>query len=225
MYRFMVLAFALLPAGCATIAKGTTQTVADTPGATCTIMMQNGPQLPGVLRRKMDLVSFVECSNQKRSLSALFQLLVDCATEQGFSEVAYGALTHDEPVHLPEHRPPAVAVNFPPEWCDRYFERKYHEIDPVVRRTPTFSGPFFVGSTRRAMPPAGQRAVGLGGRARGRSEAWHQRAAVWAVRARFRYVVCVEVRRCRPSQSNEPSQRAGMAVSHRFCRYRPASEA
>jgi ABC-type dipeptide/oligopeptide/nickel transport system ATPase subunit len=50
---------------------------------------------------------------------------------------------HDEPVHLPEHRPPAVAVNFPPEWCDRYFERKYHEIDPVVSRTPTFSGPFF----------------------------------------------------------------------------------
>jgi hypothetical protein len=41
----------------------------------------------------MDLVSFVECSNQKRSLSALFQLLVDCATEQGFSEVADGALT------------------------------------------------------------------------------------------------------------------------------------
>jgi DNA-binding CsgD family transcriptional regulator len=90
----------------------------------------------------MDVFSFIECSNQTRSLSALFELLVNCATEEGFSEVAYGALTYEEPVHLPEHSPPAVAMNYPPEWCDRYFERKYHEIDPVVRRTPAFSRPF-----------------------------------------------------------------------------------
>ena len=90
----------------------------------------------------MDLFSFIECSNRTRSLSALFELLVNCATDEGFSEVAYGALTYAEPVHLPEHLPPAVAMNFPPQWCDRYFERKYYEIDPVVRRTATFSGPF-----------------------------------------------------------------------------------
>jgi DNA-binding CsgD family transcriptional regulator len=90
----------------------------------------------------MDLFSFIECSNQTRSLAALFELLVSCATEEGFSEVAYGALTYDESVHLPAHPPPAVAMNFPQEWCDRYFERKYEQIDPVVRRAPTFSGPF-----------------------------------------------------------------------------------
>jgi DNA-binding CsgD family transcriptional regulator len=90
----------------------------------------------------MDLFSFIECSNQSRSLTALFELLVNCATQEGFSEIAYGALTYDEPVRLPEHQPPAVAVNFPSSWCDRYFERKYYEIDPVVRRTPTLLGPF-----------------------------------------------------------------------------------
>jgi LuxR family quorum-sensing system transcriptional regulator CciR len=90
----------------------------------------------------MDLFSFVECSNRARSLSALFELLVNCATVEGFDQVAYGALTHAESVRLPAHPPPAVAVNFPREWCDRYFERKYHEIDPVVRRAATFSGPF-----------------------------------------------------------------------------------
>jgi hypothetical protein len=47
-----------------------------------------------------------------------------------------------EPVRLPEYLPPAVAVNFPRDWCDRYFERKYCLIDPVVLRTPTLSGPF-----------------------------------------------------------------------------------
>jgi DNA-binding CsgD family transcriptional regulator len=90
----------------------------------------------------MNLFSFIECSNQTRSLSALFELLVSCATEEGFTEVAYGALTHAEAVRLPAHPPPAVAMNFPQEWCDHYFERKYYEIDPVVRRAAAFSGPF-----------------------------------------------------------------------------------
>lgn len=90
----------------------------------------------------MDLFSFVECSNQSRSLSALFELLVCCASEEGFSEVAYGAITYAESVHLPAHSPPAVAVNYPQEWRDRYFERNYQKIDPVVRRASTFPGPF-----------------------------------------------------------------------------------
>jgi LuxR family quorum-sensing system transcriptional regulator CciR len=90
----------------------------------------------------MDLFSFVECSNRTRSLTTLFELLVNCAIDEGFSEVAYGALTYTEPVHLSGHAPPAVATNFPPQWRNRYFERRYYEIDPVVRRTPTFSGPF-----------------------------------------------------------------------------------
>jgi hypothetical protein len=48
MRRFRILAFAFLLVGCATITKGTTQTVAiDTPGvpgATCTIQTQSGPR-------------------------------------------------------------------------------------------------------------------------------------------------------------------------------------
>jgi hypothetical protein len=49
MRGFVVLACAFLLFGCATITKGTTQTVAvDTPGvpgATCTIQTQNGPRV------------------------------------------------------------------------------------------------------------------------------------------------------------------------------------
>ena len=48
MRKFVVLAFALVLVGCATITKGTTQTIAiDTPGvpgATCTIQTQSGPR-------------------------------------------------------------------------------------------------------------------------------------------------------------------------------------
>jgi len=90
----------------------------------------------------MDLFSFIDCANRTQSLSALFELLVNCAADEGFGEVAYGALTYDEPVRLPGHPMPAIASNFPAHWRDRYFERKYYEVDPVVRRTPTFSKPF-----------------------------------------------------------------------------------
>jgi LuxR family quorum-sensing system transcriptional regulator CciR len=91
---------------------------------------------------EMDLFSFIDCSNRSQSLSELFQLLVTCATEEGFGAVAYGALTHDEAIRLPEHQMPAIATNYPRHWCERYFERKYDEVDPVVRRTPMLSTPF-----------------------------------------------------------------------------------
>jgi DNA-binding CsgD family transcriptional regulator len=93
-------------------------------------------------RRYMDLFSFIECANRTRSLTALFNLLVSCASQEGFTEIAYGALTYAEPVRLPNYQPPAIVVNFPASWCDRYFDQKYYEIDPVVRRTPTLLHPF-----------------------------------------------------------------------------------
>jgi DNA-binding CsgD family transcriptional regulator len=90
----------------------------------------------------MDIFSFIECANRTRSLTALFDLLVSCAGREGFTEIAYGALTYREPVRQPEYQPPAIAVNYPANWCERYFERKYYEIDPVVRRAPTLLRPF-----------------------------------------------------------------------------------
>lgn len=93
-------------------------------------------------RQKMDLFSFTECATRTQCLRSLFELLVSCASDEGFSEVSYGALNFAEPLRLPEYPPPAVAVKWPPEWCERYFKRKYHKIDPVVRRTPTLSRPF-----------------------------------------------------------------------------------
>lgn len=103
----------------------------------------------------MDLFSFIESANRTRSLTALFDLLVSCAIQEGFTEIAYGALTYAEPVRLPEYQPPAIAVNFPASWCERYFERKYYEVDPVVRRAPTLLRPFMwdqLGDQRQLQP-------------------------------------------------------------------------
>ncbi|WP_315773499.1 MULTISPECIES: LuxR family transcriptional regulator [unclassified Bradyrhizobium] len=90
----------------------------------------------------MDLFSFIDCANRTQSLSDLFDLLVGSAADEGFGQVAYGALNYEESVRLPEHPMPAIALNFPLDWRKHYFERKYHEIDPVVRRTAIHSRPF-----------------------------------------------------------------------------------
>ncbi|NPU13408.1 LuxR family transcriptional regulator [Bradyrhizobium sp. 83002] len=90
----------------------------------------------------MDLFSFIDCANRTQSLSDLFDLLVGSAADQGFGEVAYGALNYEETVRLPEHPMPAIALNFPLDWRKHYFERKYYNIDPVVRRTASHTRPF-----------------------------------------------------------------------------------
>jgi DNA-binding CsgD family transcriptional regulator len=90
----------------------------------------------------MELFEFVECSNRTQSLSELFKLLVAAADKEGFGLVAYGALNYHEPLHLPDLRAPAVAINFPDHWKDYYFERNYHQIDPVVTLTPCIQRPF-----------------------------------------------------------------------------------
>lgn len=76
MCKYAVLAFAILLAGCATITKGTTQTVAvDTPGvpgATCTIQTQSGPRglvTPGsVVLDKGSAALPIQCTKECYSL-------------------------------------------------------------------------------------------------------------------------------------------------------------
>ena len=173
----------------------------------------------------MDIFSFIECSNQTRSLSALFELLVNCAAEEGFNEVAYGAITYAESVRLPAHLPPAVAMNFPREWSDRYFERKYYQIDPVVRRAPTFSGPFVWDQlVDRCHLQSGEQLVLAEGREAGLKHGVSVplfgplgRVSVVSFASRFDDVDPLH----RMSHLNI----ACLAVSHRVCGDRPASGA
>ena len=97
----------------------------------------------------MEIFDFVECTNRTKSLPDLFELLVVAADKEGFDQVAYGALTYHEPLHLDGHAAPAVAMNFPSEWTDHYFERKYHRIDPVVVLTPCIARPFLWSSLQQ----------------------------------------------------------------------------
>ncbi|WP_245326616.1 helix-turn-helix transcriptional regulator [Bradyrhizobium sacchari] len=89
-----------------------------------------------------DLFSFVQCATQTKSIKALFELLVNYASNEGFDKVAYGALTCPNERRLPAYLPPPPTINFPSDWCQRYAEQAYRAIDPVVRRTATLLRPF-----------------------------------------------------------------------------------
>ncbi|WP_456651338.1 autoinducer binding domain-containing protein [Bradyrhizobium sp. LM2.3] len=142
----------------------------------------------------MDLFCLIECAKQSRSPELLFDLLVSCSSEQGFSQVAYGALTDAEPTRRPEYLPAAVTVNVPSAWCERYAERRYNAIDPVIRRTTMQSAPFLMGSTRSQISIATRRNACVERGQRGRSEARRNRTTAWTICR----ILCIQVRRCRP---------------------------
>lgn len=90
----------------------------------------------------MDIADFVERSSQAKSPQDLFCLLVEAARDDGFDQVAYGALTYKEPFQLGDHPQPAIALNYPDQWREHYVRKRYFEIDPVVTLTPYMAGPF-----------------------------------------------------------------------------------
>jgi DNA-binding CsgD family transcriptional regulator len=75
----------------------------------------------------MQICDFIDSSERTRNLQELFDLLVRAAGDVGFDQVAYG---------------PAVALNYPAAWQERYFARRYHEFDPVVTHARYIPRPF-----------------------------------------------------------------------------------
>jgi DNA-binding CsgD family transcriptional regulator len=89
----------------------------------------------------MYIADFIERSSGIASPQELFQLLVEAARDEGYDQLAYGALTYREP-QLAEHPSPAIALNYSEQWQSRYAERRYNEVDPVVAFTPRIARPF-----------------------------------------------------------------------------------
>jgi DNA-binding CsgD family transcriptional regulator len=89
----------------------------------------------------MYIADFIERSSGIASPQELFELLVEAARDEGYDQLAYGALTYREP-QLAEHPSPAIALNYSEQWQSRYAERRYNEVDPVVAFTPRIARPF-----------------------------------------------------------------------------------
>jgi LuxR family quorum-sensing system transcriptional regulator CciR len=90
----------------------------------------------------MRISEFIEESYQVASTSDLFDLLVRAAAERGFDRLAYGTLKGGLSSRSGEDRAPALALNYPNDWIEHYFDHGYQTADPVIRYTPVMSATY-----------------------------------------------------------------------------------
>ncbi|MER9895813.1 LuxR family transcriptional regulator [Mesorhizobium sp. M0119] len=72
----------------------------------------------------------------------LFDLLSDFALNFDCPWVSYGSLAPDQKGLRTVRRDPAVMLNYPNEWRERYFEMGYDRIDPTIKRSRTRANAF-----------------------------------------------------------------------------------
>ncbi|MER9402279.1 LuxR family transcriptional regulator [Mesorhizobium sp. M0615] len=79
--------------------------------------------------RFLDQTNGIARSQQLFDLLSAFALNFDCPW------IAYRSLTPEPGILKPVRRDPAVMLNYPVEWQDRYFEMSYDRIDPIIIKT------------------------------------------------------------------------------------------
>ncbi|MER8516377.1 LuxR family transcriptional regulator [Mesorhizobium sp. M1060] len=77
--------------------------------------------------RFLDQTDGVGKSEQLFDLLSAFALNFDCPW------IAYGSLAPDQKGLKPARSDPAVMLNYPDEWQERYFEMSYDRMDPIVK--------------------------------------------------------------------------------------------
>ncbi|WP_246094097.1 MULTISPECIES: LuxR family transcriptional regulator [Mesorhizobium] len=88
------------------------------------------------LGRFLDHTDGVSQSEQLFDLLSAFALNFDCPW------IAYGSLTPDQRFLKPVQRGPAVLLNYPEEWQERYFKMGYDRIDPIIKTSRKRAGAF-----------------------------------------------------------------------------------
>ncbi|MGX7877107.1 autoinducer binding domain-containing protein [Mesorhizobium sp. ORM6] len=86
--------------------------------------------------RFLDEVDGAAHAEQLFDLLSAFALNCDCPW------IAYGCLTPDQNFFKPGRRYPAVMLNYPHEWQERYFEMGYDKIDPIIKTSRKRAGAF-----------------------------------------------------------------------------------
>lgn len=86
--------------------------------------------------RFLDHTDGVAQSNQLFDLLSAFALNFDCPW------IAYDSLTPDQSSLKSVRRDPAVLLNYPDEWQERYLKMGYDRIDPIIRASRKRAGAF-----------------------------------------------------------------------------------
>ena len=90
----------------------------------------------------MRISEFIQRSGAARCARDLFALTEHAAGELGFDRIAYGALAGRELYGQSDTPPPAVLLNYPWDWQERYFKRGYQNVDPVVLYSASIAVPY-----------------------------------------------------------------------------------
>jgi LuxR family quorum-sensing system transcriptional regulator CciR len=91
----------------------------------------------------MRISEFIEQSNAAKTPEAVFELFRLAVFELGFERIAFCAATFAAQEALARgNLRPVVALNYPDDWVNHYFEKRYQEIDPVFLLTPSKGAPF-----------------------------------------------------------------------------------
>ncbi len=90
--------------------------------------------------RLLDFIEQTNCAATPGELTALFKTAI---SDRGYNRFAYGALTnYSQYKFKTPFQPPAVILEYPPDWVEYYFDKGYENIDPIISRTPVMRWPF-----------------------------------------------------------------------------------
>ncbi|WP_287308249.1 LuxR family transcriptional regulator [Mesorhizobium sp.] len=84
----------------------------------------------------LDQIDGATQSEQLFELLSAFALNFDCPW------TAYGLLASDQKFFKPVRRYPAVMLNYPEAWQERYIEMGYDKIDPIIKTSRKRAGAF-----------------------------------------------------------------------------------
>lgn len=76
---------------------------------------------------------FLDKADVIAQLERMFDLLSAFALNFDCPWIAYGSLAPGQSGLKPGRRDPAVMLNYPDEWQERYFEMGYDRIDPIIK--------------------------------------------------------------------------------------------
>lgn len=90
----------------------------------------------------MRISDFIEKSNAANSPEQVFDLFRQALDQFGYQRIAFAATTMAAQEALARNDlKPVIALNYPAEWTQHYFDQRYHEVDPVIVQLPTRSAP------------------------------------------------------------------------------------
>jgi DNA-binding CsgD family transcriptional regulator len=91
----------------------------------------------------MRIAEFIEKSNAVETPEEVFKLFCSAVAELGYNRVAFAAVTMAaQAAMVLNDLKPVVANNYPDDWANHYFDKRYQEIDPILLLTPAKGAPF-----------------------------------------------------------------------------------